>query len=139
MEPGKNQFDPADALLGMNVDGHPPAVVTDFDRTVAMQADVDFRGMAGEGFVDAVVDDFLHEMVGPRDVGIHARTLPDRVQSGQYFDGVGVVTATHFLLFHNGKFHAMNYKFIARILLFLKSCGSDLQCDFPIEPDTPIL
>ena len=118
VEPREDKFDPADAFLGMHVDGHAAAVVTDFDRTVAMQADVDFRGMAGEGFVNAVVDDFLHQMVGPRNVGIHARTFSDRVQSSQHFDGGGVVSTSHFLLFHKGKFRMMNYRFIARALLF---------------------
>jgi len=45
----------------------------------------------GQRLVDAVVDDFLGQVVGPRGVGVHARALAHRVETGEDFDGFGGV------------------------------------------------
>ena len=42
--------------------------------------------MAGQRFVDAVVDNFLRQMVGADGVGVHARTLAHRLKAGENFD-----------------------------------------------------
>ncbi len=52
-------------------------------------------GMAGERFVDGVVDDFLRQMVRARGVGVHAWAAFDRIQAGEDFDIGGVVATAH--------------------------------------------
>ena len=50
---------------GMLFDGDAAAVVFDRHRAVVVDRDGDMRGMAGHGFVDRVVDDFVHHVVQP--------------------------------------------------------------------------
>src|SRR3989338_10565498 len=50
-------------------------------------------GMPRRCFVDAVVDEFLGQVVGPASVGVHARAFSHRVEAGKDFDGIGVVRA----------------------------------------------
>ena len=52
-----------------HVDGNAAAVVDDGDRVVDVDDDIDFLGVAGEGFVDGVVDYFVDEMVQPHLTG----------------------------------------------------------------------
>ena len=103
VEPGEDQLDAADAFLRVDVHRHAAAVVADFDRAVAVEIDGDFAGMARKGLIDAVVDDFLHEVIRPGDIGVHARALSDRVEPGEHFDGVGVIAASHSPGFRLGK------------------------------------
>jgi len=84
---GEDQFDARHALFGVDVHGHAAAVVDHFQRVVLMQDDLHRARVAGEGFVDAVVDDFLGQVVGSRGVGVHARALAHRVEAGEDFDG----------------------------------------------------
>ena len=59
------------------------------------QDNIDLVGMACDGFIDAVVDGFLGQVVGAAGVGIHAGPAFDRIQAGQDFDVGGVVAGTH--------------------------------------------
>ncbi len=103
----QDQFDAADLLLGVNVDRHAAAVVLDLQGTVLEHGHIDVFAMAGERFVDAVVDDFVREMVRPRGVGIHARTPAHRVQAAQYLDVGGRIRRCHRFLF---KRYALNLR-----------------------------
>src|SRR5690606_36316628 len=60
-----------------------------------VQHHVDTIAVAAERLVDAVIDDFLRQVIGPRGVGVHARALAHRVQAGQYLDGFGGVIIRH--------------------------------------------
>ena len=78
----------------MLVHGHPPAVVRDADGTILVQNYFQAAGVARNGFIDAVVDDFLNKMIGAGGIGIHARALAHRVQAGQNFNIGGRVAVT---------------------------------------------
>jgi hypothetical protein len=52
-----------DFLLRVDVDGDAAAVVDDGDRVVDVNRHVDAVAIAGERFVDRVVDDFINEVV----------------------------------------------------------------------------
>jgi hypothetical protein len=49
--------------------------------------------VADDGFVHAVVDDFLDEMVGAGGVRVHPGTAPDGIESRQDFDIGSLVIA----------------------------------------------
>jgi hypothetical protein len=54
-----------------------------------MNDDIDAMTVSGQGFIDAVVNQFMDEMMEPFDSGIsdiHGRPLPYRGQSLQNFD-----------------------------------------------------
>ena len=60
---------------------------------VGVKDDLHRLGVPGQGFVDAVVDDFLGKVVRPTGVGVHA----GRLRTGsrpEDFDGVGVIRAS---------------------------------------------
>ena len=95
MQPREDQLDTADLLFCVHVHGHAAPVIGHLDEAVLLHDDGDVPGMARQGFIDAVVDDFLHEVIGPRGIGVHAWSLADRVQAGQYFDGIGIVRSAH--------------------------------------------
>ena len=82
----ENQLDAADLFLRVDVDRHAAAVVLDLAGAVLVQRDIDVVAMAIDGFIDAVVDDLVREMIRPRGVGIHARPPANRVQAAQYLD-----------------------------------------------------
>ncbi len=91
MQLGEDQLDAGHTLFRVNVDRHATAVVADFQRMVGVQDDLHRFGVAGQGFVDAVVDDFLGEVVRPTGVGVHAGAFAHRVEAREDFDGVGVI------------------------------------------------
>jgi hypothetical protein len=91
VQAGQNQLHPADPLLRVDVHRHAAAVVADLQRAVGVQPDLDPVGKAGDGFVDAVVDDLLAEVVGAFGVGVHPRPALDRRQAPQDLDGFGRV------------------------------------------------
>jgi hypothetical protein len=117
----EDEFDAGNAFFRMDVDRHAAAVVADFNRTVRVQGDVDRLRVAGERFVDRVVDDFLREVVRPRGVGVHARTAFDRVEAGQDFDVGGVVTGIHARQIQNGSSESRR---MAAAVVSIKPCGS---------------
>jgi hypothetical protein len=57
-----------------------------------MENDFQRLGVASEGFVDGVVDDFMDEVVRTAGVRVHAWPAADRVQARQNFD-IGSVIA----------------------------------------------
>ncbi|RMU60039.1 hypothetical protein ALP25_05494 [Pseudomonas syringae pv. syringae] len=91
---GEDQLDAGHAFFRVDVHRHAAAVVGDFERIVGMKDDLYRTRVPGQGFVDAVVDDFLSQVVGPRGVGVHARTFANRIEAREDFDGVCVIRAS---------------------------------------------
>ena len=59
-----------------------------------MNGDFDFVGVAGEGFVHRIVDDFVDEMMQSHLTGradVHGGTFTDGFHTTQNFDGIGGV------------------------------------------------
>ena len=83
-----------DVPPGRLAHGDAAAVVTHGDRAVPAEGHVDPPGMPGGRLVDAVVDQFPHQVHEPVAAGapdVHARPLADRLQALQGLDGVGLV------------------------------------------------
>jgi hypothetical protein len=95
VELGEDDLDSGQALVGVEVHRHATAIVADLQGAIGVEDHGDGPGMAGQGLVDAVIYDFLGEVIGPGGVGVHARALADRVQAAQNLDGGGVVGACH--------------------------------------------
>src|SRR6185437_1090761 len=69
VQAGEDELDAAHLLLGMDVDRHAAAVVGDLQGAILEERDVDLLAVAGDRFVDAVVDDLVGQVVGPGGVG----------------------------------------------------------------------
>ncbi len=73
------------AFLGVDIDRNAAAVVLDRDRAVAVDDDANLAAMAGERFVDRVVDDLEnHVMQAGAVIGIadvHARTFAHGIEA----------------------------------------------------------
>ena len=95
MQAGQDQLDAGNAFLGVDIDRHAAAIVLDQERAVGIQHHADGAGVAGDGLVNAVVDHFLSQVVGPAGIGVHAGALADWVQAAEDFDGGGVVGRVH--------------------------------------------
>ena len=88
------QLDTRHLFRRMNVDRNAAAVVVDGDRVVGVNRDVDVVRVAGERFVDRVVDDLVDEMVQSafrRRADVHAGALPHRLETFEYLDLARVV------------------------------------------------
>ncbi len=94
----QDQFDTGNFFLGMNVDGHAAAIVADFDGAVSVNRDFNFLAMTCERFINAVVDDFVSEVIRPRSIRIHARPAADRLKTTQDLDVGRIVTFAHLLV-----------------------------------------
>ena len=71
-------------VLRHDADRDAAAVVDDGDRVVGVDGDVDAGAVAGEGFVDRVVDDLVDEVVEaarPGGADVHAGPLADRLEA----------------------------------------------------------
>uniref|UniRef100_A0A0N4ZJK4 Phenol hydroxylase n=1 Tax=Parastrongyloides trichosuri TaxID=131310 RepID=A0A0N4ZJK4_PARTI len=92
---GEDQLDARHALFGVDVHGHAATVVGHGDRTVLVQGDGDQCCMAGEGFVDGVVDHLEDHVVQAgaviRIADIHARALTNCVQTFQHTNGIRAI------------------------------------------------
>ena len=62
-----------------------------------MQGDFDTFGVAGKGFIDTVIDNFLGQMIGTTGICVHTRSLADRIQPDKDFN-IFCVVVTHSLL-----------------------------------------
>ena len=95
VQPREDQFDTADLLLRMHVHRHAAPVVGHFDEAVLLHDHSDVPGMSGQRFIDAVVDDFLYQVIRTSGIGVHAWSLADRVEAGENFYGIGIVSSAH--------------------------------------------
>jgi hypothetical protein len=78
----------------MDVDGDAAAVVDDAHSPVGEDRHVDRGGVAGQGLVDRVVDDLVHQVMepaGPGGTDVHARSLANRFEALENLDRVGAV------------------------------------------------
>ncbi|GAA3054311.1 hypothetical protein GCM10020000_40500 [Streptomyces olivoverticillatus] len=91
---GEHDLDGWLPLGGDDVHGDAAAVVDDAHAAVGQDRHVDGVRVSGQGLVDGVVDDLLHQVVQATLTGradVHAGPLADRVQSLQDGDRAGVV------------------------------------------------
>src|SRR3989440_3995603 len=104
VHPRDDEFDTGNAAFRVEVDWNPPAVVGDGHAPVLIQRDLDFLTKAGHGFVDRIVDDFMHKVVQAPVVNrpdIHRGPLSDRLEALQNLDLLGVVGGLFYHLFRN--------------------------------------
>ena len=76
------------------VDGNAATIVVDRHAVVGVDDDVDLAAVAGERFVDRVVDDFVDEVMeafGARRPDVHRRPFANRVEAFEDLDGTRVV------------------------------------------------
>ena len=93
MEHGQHDFG-GRLAAGVLIDGNAAAVVDDGNRAVDVQGDVDLIAVAGERFVDGVVDDLVDEVVQSLRTGrsdVHGRALAHGLQPFEDLDLVGAV------------------------------------------------
>ncbi len=95
VEPGQNQLDTWHLFFGMNIDGHPATVIGNFERAVPIERDVDLLRMSGNSLIDAVINDFVREMIWPGSVGIHARSTANRIETAQDLNVGRTITFAH--------------------------------------------
>ena len=67
---GEHDFQRRPAHFGMDVDGNAAAVVGHAEAAVVVDFHVDVVAKAGQGFIDAVVDQFVDEMMQPLGAGV---------------------------------------------------------------------
>jgi len=85
----------------VHVDRDAAAVVVNGHRAVGVHDDLDVRAIAGESFVDAVVDDLVDQVVQAADArvaDVHGGALADRVNAAEDRYGLGVVLGARLLL-----------------------------------------
>ena len=88
------QFDGWHLELRMHVDRNTAAVVADGNRAVDVHNDLDLAAIAGEMFVDRIVENLEDAVMEAAFIGvadIHARTFPDGFEALQFVDLSGVV------------------------------------------------
>jgi len=97
VQPGHDDLDPGDLLLGVGVDRHAAPVVDHLQGRVLIEKYIDSAGEPGNGFVDRVVDDLLGQVVRPGRIGVHPRPPSHRFEAPQDLEigGVVVVRTSH--------------------------------------------
>jgi hypothetical protein len=91
---GQDEFDRRALLDRVQADRDAAAVVGDADAAVGREGDLDGVGVAGEGLVDGVVDDLVHQVVQAPLAGgadVHARALTYRFEPFENCDRSSVV------------------------------------------------
>ena len=81
-------------LFLVHVDGDASAVVDDGDGVVFVDGHFDVAGISREGFVDGVVDNFIHKVMEAlfRNVAyVHCRAFAHGLQSFQHLNITGAV------------------------------------------------
>ena len=102
MELGHDDLGGRHAFFLVDVHRHAAAVVAHRAAAVAVQNHFDFIAVAGERFVDRVVDDFVNHVMKARAVigvaDVHARALAYGIEAFQHLDGLGCVVVRGFWL-----------------------------------------
>ena len=91
---GHHGLDAGDAFAGNFVDRDASTVVNDADAVVRQDRHFDMRGVAGQCFVDGVVDDLVHQVVQASGAGgadVHARADAHRLKAFQHLQVAGVI------------------------------------------------
>src|SRR6185312_15543046 len=89
MQNGQDRFDRTLSGLGVNVRRDTTTVVPHPNAAVRQQCNAHFSGVAGEGFVDTIVDDFPHQVVQAFDTGsadVHTWPLTYRLKPLKYLN-----------------------------------------------------
>jgi hypothetical protein len=89
VEVGHHQLKGRDLILRVYVDRDAATVVLNGARAVVVDADSDLRAMAGEGFIDRVIDDFENTVVEAAFVGvadIHIGAFTDTFETFELLD-----------------------------------------------------
>jgi hypothetical protein len=87
VEGGEDHLDAGDAVDGVDVDRDAAAVVADGDGAVDVDGDLDAVAMAGEVFVDRIVEDLGDAVVEGPFVGaadIHAGLFADGLEALEF-------------------------------------------------------
>ena len=82
MQSGHDDFDPGNFFFLVLVDRHPAAVIADSHRTIFMQHHAKFTRMPGNGFINAVINHLLDQVVWAFRLGIHTRAFAYRFKPG---------------------------------------------------------
>jgi hypothetical protein len=89
VQDGHDHFERGFVLLRMNIHRDAAAVVFDGNAAVFVDDNDDAVACAGQGFVDGIVDDLIHQMVEGFDVcaaHVHARAAAHSFQAFQNLD-----------------------------------------------------
>ena len=84
----------------MQVNGHAASVINNAQRPVAMQSDINLATEAGQRLVHRVINNLLRQVIGAGGIGIHSRSLANRLQTREDLNRVGVVLrhkSVHFI------------------------------------------
>ena len=84
--------------LRVQINRHAATIVFHFHRAVLVQGDLDAAGMAGQGFIHGIVDDFLGQVIGSGGVGVHTRALAHGLEAGEDLNILGGIVIAHEVL-----------------------------------------
>jgi hypothetical protein len=94
VQDGHHHFRGGAAFLLVHVHGNAAAIVRDRNRVIAMHNDGHEVAVTCQGFVHRVVNHFPNQMVqsdGPGGANVHRRPLPNRFQTAQNLDAIGII------------------------------------------------
>ena len=94
----EDRQDDFDGRLADLMHGHrdTAAIIDDSDAVVFLDSDFDVRTIAGQGFVDTVIDDFIDQMMKAPcrcTADVHPRPFADGFQSFQYLNLFGTISS----------------------------------------------
>ena len=111
---GQYHFGRGDLFSGVDIDRNTAPVVDDRDAVIDVNFDLNGIAMAGQRFIDGVVDNFEDKMMQSALASvadIHAGTFAHRFQAFQNFDVFGAIFRIWWI-FYVSHFHpSSNYKF----------------------------
>ncbi|GJL82053.1 MAG: hypothetical protein DHS20C01_16870 [marine bacterium B5-7] len=81
MEPGQNDLDSGDIFAFVTIHRHTAAIVADRHRTVCVENNIDAVAEAGQGFVNAIIDDLLGKVIRTLSLSEHTGTFPHRFKA----------------------------------------------------------
>jgi len=87
----------------VDTDRNPPTIIDNTDTVIRVNSHLNQVAKSGHGFIDAVIHNFVHQMVksGNIDISnIHGRSLTNGFQSFQYFNIVFVIIIYIIFFFH---------------------------------------
>ena len=91
----ENDFHATDLLTFVFVNRHASPIIFNTQRPVLKCRDTDLTTVAGDRFINAVIDYFLSQMIGSLSLGIHARALAHWLQPSQNLNRTRVVAIIH--------------------------------------------
>jgi hypothetical protein len=98
VQPGQDQFNARDFFFRVDIDRHTATVISDLKGSVFVQGNGNFLAVTCQRLVNAVVDNFVCQVIRPGCVGIHARPAADRLKATQDLDVGRIVSFAHLLI-----------------------------------------